>query len=181
MDFIDSEIKQLGIKTHESIENDYSLDLVWYLWSGAKSPLFGKDKMATFERSFLKDKALGKEERSSYYRFRDDPAICEMILSDFGLLSKDAIIVNGHVPVSVKNGESPIKAGGKLIVIDGGFSSSYQEVTGIAGYTLIHNENGRQLVAHKSFVSKEQSIKKNLDVVSGKTIDINPQTKPFPT
>ncbi len=145
-------------------------DSMWYLWCGPESPLFGKKKMATFERYFLGDKETHKEEYNPYYEFRDEEAVMEMILKNFGLDPKTGHIINGHVPVKVKKGEKPVKAGGKLIVIDGGMARAYQKVTGTAGYTLIYNSYGLVLVAHQPFQSKQNSIQNNDDVISFSSI-----------
>ena len=142
------------------------MDIIWYLWCGADSPLFGKRKMTTFERYFVDDKESHKEEKNSYYLLENDESVCDMILQEFGLDPKGSHIINGHVPVKVKKGESPIKANGKLFVIDGGFSRAYQKETGIAGYTLIYNSHGLILVSHEPFTSTEQAIKEESDILS---------------
>ena len=126
--------------------------------------------MATFERYFLDDEKPKAEQKNGYYKYRDDEATCMMILSEFGLDPENSRIINGHVPVVVKQGESPIKANGKLLVIDGGFSKAYQTQTGIAGYTLIHNDLGLQLVSHEPFESTKSAIIKEIDIVSSQTI-----------
>ncbi|WP_420631097.1 fructose-1,6-bisphosphatase [Candidatus Leptofilum sp.] len=144
----------------------YGQDVMWYLWSGAHSPLFGKEKMATFERYFLTDPATHKEGKNAYYALRDKPETAVKILEAFGLNPKTARIVNGHVPVQVKKGESPVKANGRLIVIDGGFSKAYQDKTGIAGYTLIHNSYGFLLASHAPFESTQKAIEQGLDIHS---------------
>ena len=126
-----------------------SVDLIWYLWCGARSPLFGKDRMTSFERYFVDDKALQKEHKNPYYKFYDQPEFCEAILREFGLDPACSHIVNGHVPV--KHGDSPIKAGGRLFVIDGGISKAYRSKTGIAGYTLISSSHEIQLAEHRPF------------------------------
>jgi len=149
----DSKIKEKG------------LDLMWYLWCGETSPLFGKKKMATFERYFIEDKSIHKEEKNPYYDLRHEEKTCNKILNAFGLKEDHCHIVNGHVPVKVKKGESPIKGGGKLIAIDGGFSKAYQGVTGIAGYTLIYNSQGIVLVSHEAFNAKKDAIEKDLDML----------------
>lgn len=145
-------------------------DSMWYLWCGPESPLFGKKKMATFERYFLADKETHHEQRNAYYEFRNDEQVMDKILQNFGLDHNTAHIINGHVPVKVKKGEKPVKANGKLIVIDGGMAEAYQKVTGIAGYTLIYNSYGLMLVAHQPFKSKQNSILNNDDVISSSTI-----------
>lgn len=134
------------------------LDMMWYLWSGADSPLFGKDKMATFERYFVADKATHSESKDPYYQLRDDEAVAQRILAEYGLDPQRAHIINGHVPVRVKKGESPVKANGRLLVIDGGFSRAYQAQTGIAGYTLIFNSYGLLLASHLGFEATEETI-----------------------
>ncbi len=142
------------------------MDYVWYLWCGENSPLFGKKKMATFERYFLDDKETHKEERCPYYKYRDKENICLMILKDFGMDPENSHIINGHVPVKVSKGESPIKADGRLFVIDGGFAKAYQKETGIAGYTLIYNSHGLVLVSHEPFESMEKAISEEKDILS---------------
>jgi len=149
----------------DSQEKAQALDVVWYLWCGANSPLFGKSKMATFERYFIAEKETHKEVKNSYYRLRDDESVCVRILSEFGLNAATSHIINGHVPVKVTAGEEPIRANGKLITIDGGFAKAYQKETGIAGYTLIFNSQGMHLVSHKPFESKERAIRKDLDIL----------------
>lgn len=144
----------------------YALDSVWYLWCGSNSPLFGKDKMTTFERYFIDDKSAHTEVKNPYYRYRDDEAICNNILTEFGLNPTDSHIINGHIPVKTKQGESPIKANGKLLVIDGGFSKAYQPETGIAGYTLIYNSYGLLLASHAPFESRQKAIDEGKDILS---------------
>ena len=143
---------------------------MWYLWTGMNSPLFGKSKMATFERLMLKEKETHEEVKNAYYKFRNDEATCKMILEEFGLDPHTSHIFNGHVPVKTGNGESPVKANGRLVVIDGGFSRAYHKVTGIAGYTLIFNSHGLTLTAHQPFVSKHEAIDKEIDIVSQRSI-----------
>ena len=130
-------------------ENADSVDLIWYLWCGACSPLFGKDRMTSFERYFVDDKALQKENMNPYYKYYDEPQFCDAILREFGLDPAHSHIVNGHVPV--KHGETPIKAAGRLFVIDGGISKAYRSKTGIAGYTLISSSHEIQLAEHRPF------------------------------
>ncbi|MGL4731171.1 MAG: fructose-1,6-bisphosphatase [Clostridium sp.] len=148
----------------------YALDFLWYLWCGEDSPLFGKTKMATFERYFINDKSTHKEEKDPYFKFRDKEATCDLILSEFGLDPEESHIINGHVPVKVVKGESPIKARGKLLVIDGGFSKAYQRETGLAGYTLIYNSYGLQLVSHEPFESTQKAIEEGKDILSSSVI-----------
>jgi len=133
-------------------------DMMWYLWTGAQSPLFGKKKMATFERYFIDDKTPHAEKRDPYYDLRDQPETVRRILEEFGLDPDRGHIINGHVPVKVRKGENPVKAGGRLLVIDGGFARAYQGQTGIAGYTLISNSYGLLLAAHQPFESVEQIL-----------------------
>ena len=138
---------------------------MWYLWSGEQSPLFGKEKMATFERYFIADKATHREQRNAYYDYRDQEEAVRRILQEFNLDPETGYIINGHVPVKVKQGESPIKANGKLVVIDGGFSRAYHNKTGIAGYTLVDHSYGMYLVAHHPFESTQKAIEDELDTV----------------
>ena len=148
-------------------KHEKSADYLWYLWCGPLSPLFGKSRMATFERYFIADKETHKEDRNPYYDLvYKDEKYCNVILKEFGLEGKNAHIVNGHVPVKVKKGESPIKANGKLFVIDGGMSVPYQKVTGVSGYTLIYNSYGLVLVEHKHFDSKQRAIRDEKDIIS---------------
>ena len=141
-------------------------DIIWYIWGGPGSPVFGKEKMATFERYFVTDKSTHVEKKNSYYQMLEKEEIVNHILNEFGLDEKDAHIVNGHVPVEQIHGESPIKCGGKLLIIDGGFARAYQEKTGIAGYTLVCNSRGMRLVAHEPFESTETAIKNESDIIS---------------
>ncbi len=147
------------------MEKEKGKDILWYIWSSPNSPLFGKDKMATFEGYFLEEPETHKEEKNPYYRLLNDENIVNQILREFGL-GEDAILVNGHVPVLQKTGESPVKCGGKVLVIDGGFSKAYQSKTGIAGYTLIYNSYGMMLVAHEPFSSTEEAIANETDIHS---------------
>ena len=141
-----------------------ALDYMLYLWQGAHSPLYNKDKMTTFERYFINDEALWKEQKGAYYELANRRDICEQILREFGLDPETGRIINGHIPVRTIKGETPIRAEGKRFVIDGGFSKPYQEKTGIAGYTLIYNSHGIQLVEHESFESREQAILSGSDI-----------------
>ena len=141
-----------------------ALDYMWYLWTGPLSPLYNKDKMTTFERYFIDDKETWHEEKGAYYELANRRDICERILREFGLNPEDSRIINGHIPVRTIQGESPMRAEGKRFVIDGGFSKPYQEKTGIAGYTLIYNSFGIQLVEHEEFESREQAIRSGSDI-----------------
>ena len=143
-------------------------DIMWYIWLNPNSPLFGKDKMATFERYFLAEKETHTEVKNPYYQYIENEKVIASIMKEFGLdfESDDTHIINGHVPVKRKNGESPVKCNGKVMVIDGGFSKAYQRETGIAGYTLIYNSYGLLLVAHEPFESTESAIEKESDIHS---------------
>ena len=154
----------------------YGQDIMWFIWSNENSPVYGKAKMATFERYFLDDADLKKEKKDYYYQWYENEAVINQILEEFGLDTSTGKIVNGHMPVAVKKGESPIKCGGKLFVIDGGFSKAYQKTTGIAGYTLVSNSYGLKLVAHEPFVSRTIAIREETDIHSD-TIVINKVTK----
>lgn len=147
-------------------ERMQAVDYMWYLWCGPDSPLFGKDRMATFERYFIADKTTHAEGKGYYYSYIDDPAMCDKILTEFGLPTEGSHIINGHVPVKTIKGENPVKADGKLLVIDGGFSKSYQSTTGIAGYTLVYHSRGFQLVQHEPFESRKKAIEEGQDIIS---------------
>jgi len=151
--------------------DDSYLDYTWYLWCGPVSPLFGKKKMATIERQFIAEKETHKEERNAYYNLAyNDEKYCDIILEEFGLDPHKSHIINGHVPVKVKKGESPIKANGKLFVIDGGMSVPYQKVTGVSGYTLIYNSYGLVLVEHQQFESAQKAIMEEKDIISKRMV-----------
>ena len=147
-------------------ERAKATDYFLYLWCGETSPLFDKSKMATFERYFLKDKDTYKEEKGYYFKLRDNEAICDRILDAFDVSGENRHIINGHVPVHASKGENPIKAGGRLMVIDGGFSEAYHNETGIAGYTLVYHSRGFQLVQHEPFTSAADAIKQGTDIKS---------------
>ena len=149
-----------------SKEKQFALDYMWYLWCGPDSPLFDKNKMATFENYFLKDAEIKEEQKGCYYIFRDTEKTCDMILREFGISGAHAHIVNGHVPVKAIQGEQPIRANGKMLVIDGGFSKAYQPETGIAGYTLVYHSRGLQLVQYEPFESTQKAIEEGLDIKS---------------
>ncbi|MFJ7977987.1 fructose-1,6-bisphosphatase [Peribacillus sp. NPDC096379] len=155
---------------HPEETNDLATDMVWYLWTGEYSSLFGKREMTTFERYFIKDKATHKERKNPYYHLRENEETCRKILTEFDLNPDQGHVINGHTPVKEIDGENPIKANGKMIVIDGGFSKAYQSKTGIAGYTLLYNSYGMQLVAHKHFNSKEDVLLNGTDVLSVKRL-----------
>ena len=162
MDRTDEIIRQAYYGTGKAKED--ALDYMLYLWEGEFSPLYNKDKMTTFERYFLTDKASHEEKKGAYFALADDEKVCENILKEFGLNPATGRVVNGHVPVRTIKGETPMRANGKRFVIDGGFSKPYQEKTGIAGYTLIYNSHGIQLVEHESFESREQAILSGSDI-----------------
>ena len=147
-------------------EKEKGKDMMWYLWMSPNSPIYGRNKMATFERYFVADEKLHEEKNNDYYRIIDKPEISEKILAEFGLSGKHVHIVNGHVPIRAKEGEKPVKSKGKVIMIDGGFSKTYQRKTGIAGYTLTYNSHGMTLSAHEPFVSVDEAVQKELDMVS---------------
>ena len=159
-----------GFYAMDPKEKERGKDIMWYIWLSENSPLFGKDKMATFERYFLAEKETHKEKKNPYYLLLEDEKVVEKILKEFGLENEDAHIINGHVPVKCKDGENPVKCGGKVLVIDGGFSKAYQKETGIAGYTLIYNSYGLILAAHKPFESTEAAIEKESDIHSDSTV-----------
>jgi len=151
-------------------ERQFGLDFLWWLWAGRNSPIFGRDRMTTFERRFIKDESTWTEPKNAYYTYYQDPAVCDMLLEEFGLSGPHCHIINGHVPVKAKKGESPIKGGGKLLVIDGGFSKAYQPTSGIAGYTLIFNSRQFRIVSHQPFSGKYDALHKNDDIVNDSLI-----------
>ncbi|MEJ9226036.1 fructose-1,6-bisphosphatase [Priestia aryabhattai] len=155
---------------HPEETDDLATDMVWYLWTGEYSSLFGKRAMTTFERYFISDKTTHKEKKNPYYYLRENEEVCRNILEEFKLNPDHGHIINGHTPVKEIEGENPVKANGKMIVIDGGFSKAYQSTTGIAGYTLLYNSYGMQLVAHKHFNSKEEILLEGTDVLSVKRL-----------
>ena len=166
-DFIEKNVRR-GYYLPESEEKTYGQDLMWFAWTNENSPVFGKEKMATFERYFLGEKDTHEERKDPYYRLIEDEnineQICDNIIREFGLDPKTAHIINGHMPVKLKKGESPVKGNGKLFIIDGGFSKAYQKTTGIAGYTLVYNSYGLKLVTHLPFESAEKAIKEETDI-----------------
>ena len=141
------------------------LDFMWYLWCGSNSPLSGR-VVKTFERTFLSDESTWKEPKNPYYRYQDSEPVCRMLLREFGLYSENSHIINGHTPIHVMEGENPLKANGRLIVIDGGFCKAYQKTTGIAGYTLIFNSHGLRLKSHQPITGMEEALSENLDIDS---------------
>lgn len=165
-DILDTYARRGYYASRESGDKAKGEDILWYIWTGPNSPVFGKDKMTTFERYFIEDKETHVETKNAYYRLYDNEEIVDKILREFGLDTTKSHIVNGHVPVERKKGESPIKCNGKLLVIDGGFSKAYQHKTGIAGYTLVANSYGMRLVSHEPFESTEAAIRKESDIFS---------------
>lgn len=170
-------LEQFEILTREAyvrpagtVEKKYASDIVWYLWTGAISSLFGKSEMTTFERYFIADKATHTEEKNPYYKLRNEEAICQQILEEFGLDANCGHIINGHTPVKEGKGESPIKADGKMLVIDGGFAKAYHKKTKLAGYTLLFNSYGLQLVSHQPFTTKEDAVKNETDILSTRQV-----------
>lgn len=151
-------------------KRQFARDYFWYLWCGKDSPLFDKSKMTTFERYFLADKSLHVEEKGNYYLMRDNATICDNILDAFGVKGEHRHIINGHVPVHVSRGENPIKADGRLMVIDGGFAEAYHTTTGIAGYTLVYHSRGFELIQHEPFKDTKEAIRQGTDIQSSKQI-----------
>jgi len=164
LDYIESLVNKAYIEKDNNKKDRNALDIMWYLWCGAKSPLFGKEKAATFERYFLTDEAVKKEKKNAYYTLIQQEEICDKIFKEFKLDEKTSHIINGHIPVKEKDGESPIKANGKLLVIDGGFAKSYRKETGRAGYTLTYNSYGLILAANEPFDSKMKAIREEQDI-----------------
>lgn len=165
-DAVDQAVREGYFNQAHSESKRASMDLIWYLWCGEDSPVFGKKKMTTFERYFIDDPESHHEEKNPFYTLRNQEEVCQEILRDFGMDPQRSHIINGHVPVKVVKGESPIKANGRLFVIDGGFAKAYQKVTGIAGYTLIYNSHGLVLVSHEPFESMEKAIAEEKDILS---------------
>ena len=147
-----------------STERQLGMDFLWWLWAGRNSPIFGRDRMTTFERRLIKDESAWTEPKNAYYALYQDPAVCDMLLGEFGLEGPHCHIINGHIPVKAKKGESPIKGGGKLIVIDGGFCKAYQPTSGIAGYTLIFNSWCFRIVSHQPFAGRQDAIENDHDI-----------------
>ncbi|MBQ2854265.1 MAG: fructose-1,6-bisphosphatase [Oscillospiraceae bacterium] len=151
-------------------ERQFGLDFLWWLWAGRNSPIFGRDRMTTLERRFIADESTWTEPKNPYYTYYQDPVVCDMLLKEFGLEGPHCHIINGHVPVKVRKGESPIKGGGKLLVIDGGFSRAYQPTSGIAGYTLIYNSRHFRMVSHQPFAGKQKALKENDDIANDSVV-----------
>ena len=168
-DVLDSYVRKAFVAVNEE-EREKGRDILWFIWSSPNSPLFGKDKMATFERYFLEDKETHVEKKNPYYSFLEDEEVADSILEEFQVTGDCRHIINGHVPVHHTAGESPIKCKGKILVIDGGFSKAYQKETGIAGYTLIYNSWGMILAAHEPFTSTSDAISKESDILSDRIL-----------
>lgn len=169
-DILDNYARKGYYAKNDPAEMRKAQDYIWYIWAGPNSPVFGKDKMTTFERYFIEDKETHKETKNAYYSLLDHEDILNKILDEFELDTRKSHIVNGHVPVELKKGESPIKCDGKLLIIDGGFSKAYQSKTGIAGYTLVANSHGMRLVAHEPFESMEAAVLHESDIFSDSTV-----------
>ena len=168
LDFFEKHLKESfrNLDTHE----DFATDLSWYAWCGPFSPLFGKHKMTTFERYFIKDKKTHLERKNAYYQYRDSAKVCQLILKAFGLNPEFSRIINGHTPVKTTKGESPIRGDGHLFVIDGGLSKAYQKQTGIAGYSLLNNSYGFQIVTHQPFISTDYLFNQQTDMTAIKRV-----------
>lgn len=179
MDKMESYIRKGYFFDKNHPEKEYGKDMMWYLWTGKCSSLFGKDDMTTYERYFINEKETQKENKNPYYTLREEDEILKKIFDEFQLDFQCGHIINGHVPVKSKNGESPVKAGGRILAIDGGFSRAYQGKTGIAGYTLIYNSQMMQLVSHEPFSSAEDSIIYEKDILSTSIIVENRANRMF--
>ena len=164
LDYAEKTARKAYYDKRGSEERQFGMDFLWWLWAGRNSPIFGRDRMTTFERRFIADEATWVEPKNAYYTYYQDRRVCDRLLLEFGLKGEHCHIINGHVPVKVRKGESPIKGGGKLIVIDGGFSRAYQSTSGIAGYTLIYNSRHYRIVSHQPFTSKWNAVHKNDDI-----------------
>ncbi|CAB1253374.1 Fructose-1,6-bisphosphatase class 3 [Ruminococcaceae bacterium BL-6] len=166
MDLSDKIARRAYFGPKDGADKQFCQDYMWYLWCGKDSPLFGREKMTTFERIFIDDKSAWKEKKNAYYTYFNREETCRMLLREFGVDTPFSHIVNGHVPVRATSGENPIKAGGRLIVIDGGFCQAYHPTTGIAGYTLIYNSHGMRIMSHQPFGGVEAAIDENQDIES---------------
>ncbi|MBQ4582991.1 MAG: fructose-1,6-bisphosphatase [Oscillospiraceae bacterium] len=170
LDYADATARRAYYNKPGSPERQFGMDFLWWLWCGRNSPIFGRDRMTTFERRFIADESTWTEPKNAYYTHYQDPDVCANLLKIFGLEGDHCHIINGHVPVKSKKGASPIKGGGKLLVIDGGFCKAYQGTTGIAGYTLIYNSECLRLVSHEPFAGREDAIRQNRDIGSSSQI-----------
>lgn len=170
LDYADTAARQAYYYKLGTPERQLGMDFLWFLWAGRNSPIFGRDRMTTFERRLIKDESAWTEPKNPYYTYYQDPAVCDMLLKEFGLEGPHCHIINGHIPVKSKKGESPIKGGGKLIVIDGGFCKAYQPTTGIAGYTLIYNSWVLRIVSHQPFCGRKTAIEENKDIANSSRV-----------
>jgi len=170
MDFCDKTARQGYFAKEGSITKSFGKDFLWFLWCGKDSPLCARKKIATFERLLIDDPETWEEPKNAYYECWDNEEIAQKILEEFSLSDENSHIINGHIPVKRKDGEKPIKANGKLILIDGGFCRAYRETTGIAGYTLIYNADGMRISAHEPFRGVKNAIKMNVDIHSDTVI-----------
>ena len=177
LDFAEKTARKAYYDKRGTPERQYGLDFMWWLWAGRNSPIFGRDRMTTFERRLIRDEAAWAEPKNAYYTHYQEKAVCEMLLREFGLEGEHCHIINGHVPVKVRKGESPVKGGGKLLVIDGGFSKAYQATSGIAGYTLIFNSRCMRIVSHQPFAGKKQALLHNRDIANESFVFEKMQTR----
>ena len=164
MDYADRTARKAYYDKRGTPEREFGMDFLWWLWAGRSSPIFGRERMTTFERRFIQDESTWTEAKNPYYTHYHEPAVCDMLLKEFGLEGPHCHIINGHVPVKAKKGESPIKGGGKLLVIDGGFSRAYQSTSGIAGYTLLFGSRYYRIVSHQPFAGRAKALKRNHDI-----------------
>lgn len=170
LDYVEGMARQGYYARHGSPQRQFGKDFLWFLWCGRHSPLFGRDRMTTFERLLIDDPSTWVETKNPYYRYVEQEETCIRLLEEFDLRGEHTHIINGHVPVRSKDGESPIKGGGRLIVIDGGFCRAYQPKTGIAGYTLIYSSHGARIISHEPFESTQSAITNNTDILSSTMI-----------
>jgi len=170
MDYADKAARQAYYAKRGTAQWQFGLDFLWWLWCGRNSPIFGKDRMTTFERRLIADESAWTEPKNPYYKHYNDPEVVEMLLAEFGLHDPHSHIINGHVPVKTKKGESPIKGGGKLVVIDGGFCKAYQKTSGIAGYTLIYNSRNFRIVSHQPFAGRQEALYHDHDIANDSVI-----------
>ena len=177
LDFAEKTARKAYYDKRGTPERQYGLDFMWWLWAGRNSPIFGRDRMTTFERRLIRDETAWVEQKNPYYTHYQEKAVCEMLLREFGLEGEHCHIINGHVPVKVRKGESPVKGGGKLLVIDGGFSKAYQSTSGIAGYTLIFNSRCMRIVSHQPFAGKKQALLHNRDIANESFVFEKMQTR----
>ena len=166
MDYCDNWARRGYYAQWGTPERQFGKDYLWFLWCGKNSPLFGRERITTFERLLIADKETWTEPKNAYYTCLKTTRDCMNLLKEFGLSSSRSHIINGHVPVKSKEGEHPVKCSGKLIVIDGGFCRAYQPTTGIAGYTLIYNSHGMRITSHEPFAGANNAIKNNTDILS---------------